>query len=110
MLAAPKLIYLCSRSKPSQRVPEMVEADLPVGEVKQLLLRRGLAGGSAGGPLVLCYVVRGGAGLGSVLWVLGPEFRGRNLNPPPDLSFCASPTPLWDPPLCPQHLQAPSLE
>lgn len=47
VLADPKMIYLCSRCKPSQRVPEMVEADMAVGEVKRLLESRNLAGSFA---------------------------------------------------------------
>eukprot|EP00983_Pelagomonas_calceolata_P018168 569556-Pelagomonas_calceolata.AAC.3 len=38
VLAAPKMVFLCSRAKPSQRVPEMVEADMPVGDAMQLLV------------------------------------------------------------------------
>ncbi|KAF5832550.1 hypothetical protein DUNSADRAFT_11544 [Dunaliella salina] len=40
VLAAPKMVFLCSRAKPSQRVPEMVEADMPVGDAMQLLVSR----------------------------------------------------------------------
>lgn len=40
VLEAPKMVFLCSRCKPSQRVPEMVEAHMPVGEAMQLLVSR----------------------------------------------------------------------
>lgn len=40
VLSAPKMIFLCSRSKPTQRIPEMVEADMPVGEAMGLLVSR----------------------------------------------------------------------
>jgi hypothetical protein len=40
ILEAPKMIFLCSRCKPSQRVPEMVEANMPVGDVMALLVSR----------------------------------------------------------------------
>jgi len=40
VLQVPKMVFLSSCAKPSQRVPEMVEADMPVGEAMQLLVTR----------------------------------------------------------------------
>ncbi|KAL6755350.1 hypothetical protein V8C86DRAFT_2679567 [Haematococcus lacustris] len=43
-LADPKLIYLAARAQPSQLSSDLVEADMPVGEVMALLESRALAG------------------------------------------------------------------
>ncbi|KAG1659691.1 hypothetical protein FOA52_004330 [Chlamydomonas sp. UWO 241] len=50
----PKLIYLASRARLAQKVPELVEADMPVGDVAALLDSRGLAGGFAPGAPIYC--------------------------------------------------------
>jgi hypothetical protein len=52
--AYPKIIYLVARSRPHQKVTELVEQDMPVGEVKALLESRGLAASFPPGASIYC--------------------------------------------------------
>ena len=52
--AHPKNIFLVARSRPSQKVPEIVEYDSPVGEVMSLLESRGMAEAFAAGAPIFC--------------------------------------------------------
>ena len=52
--AHPRHIFLISRSRPSQKVPEIVEIDMPVGDVMALLETRGLAEAFVAGASIYC--------------------------------------------------------
>lgn len=52
-LTKPKTIFLSTLAKPSQVVPELVEADMPVGEVSNLLESRSLASACTGMPILI---------------------------------------------------------
>jgi len=52
--AHPKIIFLVARSRPSQRITEIVEFDSPVGEVMSLLESRGMAEAFMAGVPIYC--------------------------------------------------------
>ncbi|GAX74725.1 hypothetical protein CEUSTIGMA_g2172.t1 [Chlamydomonas eustigma] len=52
--AHPKHIYLVARSRPHQKVAEIVESDMPVGDVMALLVSRGLAEAFPPGTPIFC--------------------------------------------------------
>jgi hypothetical protein len=52
--ANPRIIYLMARARPAQKVTELVEWDMPVGDVMALLDSRGLSNTFAQGASIFC--------------------------------------------------------